>query len=402
MRVTRASAVPAALEALGYSEKTWDHPWFLPRGHTTAAERMPSAHLEPGEPADWPYGDQLDPSEIQVTDPLTESRMSLTALLRTRLRSDGLMVVRDGQVRLEWYGDGFTANTPHLVHSCTKTLTAQLVAIAVHEGRISLDAPIAQYVDELAAIAAWDRVTVQHVLDMATGLDTEEHYENADSMYWRYADAVGDYGPPTTDLQGGLEFVLAELTVSACEPGHVFNYASYVTNLLPIAVERAYAEPFCSLLETRIHQRNGSAAEAVMNLDPRGRPISEGQLSLTLPDFARWSLPYVNDGIALNGERILPSEWVRSTFESSAQRRSAFERSEYADAFPGAEYHDQAWLISPQEPVACMLGIHGQFAYLDPSRHLLIVGQSSFPDQANGLLVATMREIWSSLTQAIN
>ncbi len=53
--------------------------------------------------------------------------------------------------------------------------------------------PIRDYVPELAALPAWDDVAVEHVLDMATGIDLEEHYEEPGSMYWRYAEAVGYY-----------------------------------------------------------------------------------------------------------------------------------------------------------------------------------------------------------------
>ena len=49
------------------------------------------------------------------------------------------------------------------------------------------------YVPELAELPAWHPVTLEHVLDMATGIDLEEHYEDPESMYWRYADAVGYY-----------------------------------------------------------------------------------------------------------------------------------------------------------------------------------------------------------------
>jgi len=77
--------------------------------------------------------------------------------------------------------------------------------------RLDRAQPMATYVPELAAIAAWDRVTLEHVLDMATGLEFDEHYENADSMYWRYTDAVGYY-PRDAQSQGTtLGFATTEL-----------------------------------------------------------------------------------------------------------------------------------------------------------------------------------------------
>ena len=48
-----------------------------------------------------------------------------------------------------------------------------------------------------------------------------------------------------------------------------------------------------------------------------------------------------------------------------------------------------------------MLGIHGQYAYIDLPRELMIVGLSSFPDQANPLMIATLQEIWTRITDAV-
>ena len=67
---------------------------------------------------------------------------------------------------------------------------------------------------------------------------------------------------------------------------------------------------------------------------------------------------------------------------------------------PGAEYHNQAWLLDPEHEVLAMLGIHGQFAYIDRPRNLLITGLSSFPDQVSPLMVATLNEVWRCITDA--
>jgi hypothetical protein len=45
-----------------------------------------------------------------------------------------------------------------------------------------------------------------------------------------------------------------------------------------------------------------------------------------------------------------------------------------------------------------MLGIHGQFAYLDRSRDLMITGLSSFPDQANAVLITALRQLWAQIS----
>ena len=217
-----------------------------------------------------------------------------------------------------------------------------------------------------------------------------------DSMYWRYADAVGYYENVPEERQIGTLGYVTSRAHSArwSQPGSRFNYASYLTNLLPIVIERAYGRPAVELYEDRIYSRIGAESHAIINLDRFAHPIVEGQVNLTLRDFARWAYPFMNDGRSLGGVRVLPPEWVAEAFRSDPGRRAAFARSDYADAMPGAEYHNQAWLLEPEKGTLAMLGIHGQFAYMNRDAGLMVVGMSSFPAQANALLIRTVSELW--------
>ena len=395
------TGTPGELASIGYDGTTWDRPWNLPRGQITTLERMPSAILAAGTPVEWPAGEALDIAAIPAVDPLTGRSTDASSLMRDRLNGDGLMVVLNGRVIAETYVNGFVATDHHLVHSCSKTLTSMMVGIAIDEGRIDPATPMQNLVEELHSAEAWHGVTLQHVLDMATGLDTEEHYENADSMYWRYADAVGYYeNVPDGRRAGVLGFAEAELTASIETPGSRFNYASYLTNLLPIAIERSYGQRAVELYEDRIYSRIGAQSHAIVNLDHFGNPIVEGQVNLTLRDFARWAHLLVNEGRGIDGNPIIPRAWVDESFRPDPQRRAAFARSDYADLLPGGEYHNQAWLVDPERGTLAMLGIHGQYAFMNRASGLLVAGLSSFPDQGNALLIRTLTELWRVVSEA--
>jgi CubicO group peptidase (beta-lactamase class C family) len=395
VRFLEPSGTPAALSAVGYDGRSWDTPANLVRGQISTAERMRSAELESGGAArPLPSGESLDLEAAAFTDPLTGRTMTGAQFLDRRLRTDALAVVKDGRVVFETYRDGMVDTDRHVVHSCTKTLTSMLVGIAVDEGRIDVEAPIAEYVEELGAIAAWDGVSLQHVLDMAAGIDTEEHYELPDSMYWRYAAAV-EYYEQDAPGEGALAFVLRELTRRSDEPGTRFNYASYLTNLLPIAVQRAYGVPALELLEERIYRHLGAEQPALLNLDSTGLPIVEGQANLTLRDFVRWGHLLLDGGRTVDGRQVVPSAWVAEAFRPDPARAQAFARGESAEAFPGAEYHNQTWLPEPGR-TATMLGIHGQFCWVDPEQRLMVVGMSSFPDQVHPLMTSCLAQLWST------
>lgn len=398
MRVIAPSGTPAELEAIGFGPATWDSPAHLPRGQRTFSERMPSAVLEAdGEPIPWPQGRSLDVDSLTAMDPLVGRERRLGDVLDDRLRSEGLMVVKDGQVIAERYALGLGPRDIHVVHSCSKTLTTMAVAFAFDEGRMAPDDAFTELIPELADLPAWRGVTLEHVLDMASGLRLDEHYDDPSSMYWRYATAVGYYGTPPSD-GSVLGFAVDALVERQTAPGTRFNYGSYLTNLIAIAVGRAYDTHPAAVIEDRIYRRLGCDDDALVNLDPQGNCIAEGQVSLTLGDFARWAHLYANGGRGLDGQQVLPRAWVDEAFEPDAARRAAFAASEYSDVFPGAEYHRQAWLLQPGH--LAMLGIHGQFAYVVPAERLLIVGLSSFPDQVSPLMAATLRTVWSTIANA--
>lgn len=400
MRLHLPTATGEADE-LGYSSATWDTPAFLARGQICSEERMPTAILEAGgAPLLLPRGEPLHLDDLIVTDPLLGRDITLATLLDRRLANDGLLVFHDGAVRYEQYRNGFIESDRHVVHSVSKTLTAMMIGIAVDEGRIDPADEVSRYVAGLDT-AAWAGVTVQHVLDMATGLATEEHYEDPDSMYWQYAQAVGYYGTDPGQV-GALQFVRDRLVERACPPGDLFNYASYVSNLLPACLESAYGVPAAELYEARLYRRLGAESDGALNYDAHHHPVVEGQLNLTLRDFARWALLMLHDGRNLAGEQVVPAAWVAETHTSSPARRRAFVRSDYVELFPSGEYHNQMWLMDPDKGESAMLGIHGQFALLDRRRQLMVMGFSSYPDQTHPLMAASMLTMWDRVQRAVD
>ena len=362
---------------------------------------MPTAELAPGGEVAWvPDGPALDLTKLTFVDALTGRDMPGSQFLDRRLYTDALLVVHRGQLVFETYRNGMTALDRHINQSTTKTLTTMLAGIAVADGVLDLSSPMGALIPELAAIPAWDAITLQHVLDMSAGLDIEEHYEDPASMYWRYADAVGYYETPVERQIGALGFVQAELTRAVEPPGSRFNYASCLTNLIPMAIENAYGVPALRLLEERIYQRIGADHSALLNLDAQGRPIVEGQLNLTLRDFTRWSIPFLREGRSLTGERVVPAAWVEETFRRSDERRQAYVMTypEEDLAFPDAQYHNQTWVLDPERRIMAMLGIHGQFSYVDLSSDLLIVGYGSFPTQTHNVLDSAQTQLWAKVT----
>jgi len=131
--------------------------------------------------------------------------------------------------------------------------------------------------------------------------------------------------------------VLRDLTRRSDEPGTRFNYASYLTNLLPIAVQRTYGAPVLELLKQRIYRHLAAEQPAPLNLDSTRLPIVEGQANLTLRDFARWGHLLLDGGRTIDGRQIVPEAWIAQAFTPDPAQTQAFARGESAESLPRAE-----------------------------------------------------------------
>ena len=88
----------------------------------------------------------------------------------------GLMVLHDGEVRLERYGLEFGPDQRWESYSVAKSVTSTLLGIAMQEEHVgSLDDALPTYIPELSG-SAYDGVTVGQLLTMTSGVRWNEDY----------------------------------------------------------------------------------------------------------------------------------------------------------------------------------------------------------------------------------
>lgn len=390
-------------ESLGISNANWDHPSHLAYSQLHMDRMMPVAYLEPGKRS-IPLERDTKPlllEKVEFRDPLNNRPIGIDQLLNRRLYNDALLVLHRGKVIHESYRNGMTAEDHHVQHSTTKSLVAMLVGIAIDEGKMSAQAPIAQYIPELADYPEWETVQLQHVLDMSVDSPYSEHYDEPDCGYFHYARAVGYYPElEGRQPQGARAWLTNKRMRPVGTPGKRFNYTSPLTNALMIAVGEAYGESALSLLESRIYQRIGAVSRGWFNTDHLGVPIAEGQLSLRMEDFVRWAALMINNGCNLEGERVIPKSFIEDTLAVRASSQAAFARSDYGEVMPGAQYRNQFWVVNPQQKQYAMQGIHGQFAWFDHDRELMICGYGSYPVQVDPIMINTLQHLWNRISLA--
>jgi CubicO group peptidase (beta-lactamase class C family) len=403
VRTVTESPFSTLLPEFDIGQQNWDAPHHLAIGQLQMHHLFKTVALEPSTaPAPLPVSSKpLDLYSMAFADPLRAGLMlDGEQFLNRRLFNDALMVLHRGEVVHESYRNGMQAQDRHVIHSCTKSLCSMLVAMAIDEGKFSRAQPFSDYVPELATLDAWQGVSLQQVLDMQTGIEYSEDYTDPDAHYWHYARAAGYYPPlPGEEAIGVRNWVLQNLNVRVQQPGSCFSYNSCLTNLLGIALENAYQLPLAQLFEENLYQRVGPASEAYFNTDAFGFPITEGQLNLQLPDFARLALLLANDGRNLAGEQIVPQGFCEQLLVPDIRSQNAYQAGTPDPVFPTGQYRDQFWVVNPEQRQFTMLGIHGQFAWYDLQRELLVVGLGSYPQQDGVLMMTVLKTLWQTIAE---
>lgn len=271
-----------------------------------------------------------------------------TASFMKENRVSGLLVVKDGRIVLERYGMGRAAADRWPSFSVAKSITSTLVGAAIKDGRIkSLDAPITDTLPELKG-SAYDGVTVGELITMRSGVKWNEDYGDPKS------DVNSFYGKPIVDYMKKLP--------RAHKPGTVFNYDTGETNLAGVLVARATGKHLADYLSTTVWSKIGAEQDAVWMVDRGGDELGGCCISMTLRDYARFALFFVE-----GGHGALPAGWTAKA--SSKQTKSDFGGLDYG----------YFWWVHPDGTYEA-IGIFGQSIFVAPKEHLIVVTNSAWPE----------------------
>ena len=306
---------------------------------------MGSRPVTAGNAADrLPEGEPLDPG------------LDLDAYLASQ-RSASLIIVHNGQVRLERYGLDFSASGRWTSFSVAKSLTSTLVGAAIKDGYIkSLDEPVSTYITDLKG-SEYDAVTIAQLLTMTSGVAWNEDYEDPGSDVARF------------DLQApveGVSTVAAYMAgLSRAHPaGEQWNYSTGETNLIGVLVSEATGKTLSAYLSEKIWTPFGMEQDATWLLGQDGHEIAGCCIQATTRDFARFGLFMLAGGV-VDGESVLPEGWIAAATQKQADINS-----------PGEGYGYQWWTWDDGSYQAD--GIFGQGIFIDPDRNLVIASNASW------------------------
>ena len=295
-----------------------------------------------------------------------------------RTYTSAFLVMRDGKILHESYRNNTAAGTHFISFSMAKTFTSMLVGIAVGQGAIhSIDDPAVRYVPELKG-SGYDGVTIRQLLEMRSGVDYEERY---------------DFGAkPSIAAQIFLNAVVANTERFAdmaprlgrkWAPGSHFNYSTLDTSVLGWVLERATGKPLAEFTAQYLWQPLGTESYGFWLADGSpgvGRELNGMGYNATLRDFARFGQMLLDQG-RFNGHQIVPAAWIANatTITPNADAGTLPPPASVTNPFARAGYGFQIWKLDDTGAYSA-LGLQGQFIYVHPATHTVIVKLSFFPE----------------------
>ncbi|MER8976133.1 MULTISPECIES: serine hydrolase [unclassified Mesorhizobium] len=325
----------------------------VPDGDIAAAKAVAGAAPTPAPLPDliWPEGDKADASQ----DPEVAKVLDDPAMTGAGMRA--VVVVKNGRIVAEHYGDGFSEKTPLLGWSMTKTVNAAIVGTLVKEGKLAMT--------NQGLFGPWKGdgrvvISLADMMAMSSGLEFNEDYgdvADVTRMLYLEPDMAGFAG--SKPLTG--------------EVGKVFSYSSGTAVMLSRLWQDAIGDKDKALAwpRTALFDPLGMQS-AVLEADEHGTFVGSSYLYATARDWARFGQFLLQGGV-WNGKEILPAgfvDWMREPATAS----KVYGNGQLWIEGPGDEENPGAGgAAGLPKDTYWMEGHDGQTVAIIPSEQLVVV-----------------------------
>lgn len=283
--------------------------------------------------------------------PKTINRNSINVKLEDFLRENetvAFLVIKKDSILYEQYFDDYTAASIVPSFSMAKSFISILIGCAIDDELIkSVQEPVTNYLPELKK-NGFDKVRIEHVLQMTSGLDFNEGYYNP-------------FGEVASFYYGrNLRKAIFKLKLKQ-NPGKSFEYLSGNSQLLGLILQRALkGKTISRYFEEKIWKQIGTEYDATWSLDKEnGLEKTFCCLNARARDFAKIGRLYLNNG-NWNGKQIISKEWVEQSTKVDTSNGSV------------SRYQYQWWLPGKSGDFMAR-GLLGQFIYVNPNNAVIIV-----------------------------
>lgn len=284
--------------------------------------------------------------------------------------TNAFLVIRKGKISYEKYFNGKKQSTILPSYSVAKTMTSLVIGQLIDEGKIKESDTFVSILPEFKADSSFDKVTIKDLLDMNSGIGVSDNYPSGPSG-WGVAIAQM-YA--STDVN----WFLKNNRKMREEPGTFPEYRSVNTQMLGLIIQKITGRYLAAEFTDRIWQKVGADYDATWNVDREGgHEKAFCCFNATTRDYAR-----VGQALMSGDPKIASTSW-------KARLSTSAVKLDY-----GWGYGAQMW--HPFPGINLMMGLHGQYIYMDALNDTVIVKLSDMPTSSDGIsakIAPVLREI---------
>lgn len=299
-----------------------------------------------------------------------------------------LLVLSNGRIVAERYGEGYGRNSRLIGWSMSKTITGVMIGQLVADGRLRLN--------ETAPVPAWQRsgdprgeITLRQLLQMRSGLRHTEAGSppyDSDEVRMLFLDGRDDMA------------AYAEAQPLEAEPGRVFEYSSATTVILSDIAARALTDnpdpafrrrAVNDYLHTRLLDPVGMRS-AMVEFDAAGTLIGSSMMHATARDWAKFG-EFLRDGGAVRGAQLVPRGWV-DFMTSPSPRNPAYGAQIWLNR-PSSDGGDMLFPDRGSPGVFACVGHLGQYVIVSPGQKLTLVRLGKTDSAGRGKLRQHLADI---------
>lgn len=302
------------------------------------------------------------------------------------LNIDSITIVRNGYVVAEFYFNPlYPEDTPHILHSCTKSVMSALIGIAIDQGYIeNVNVPVVEFFPD-KQIENMDpgmaEVTIKDLLTMQTGIHSQ------DSFLYGYR---GLFATMRTD-----DWVAHILSLPMdMEPGVRFDYSNLSSFLLSAIIQEATGMDTLSYAQKNLFDSLG-IEDVQWEYSPQGIGIGWARMWVKPHDMAKFGMLYLQKG-QWDGKQVIPAAWVEESltpfayprnYEDILDENGAKDNEKSGENWvsykfirPFADGYGYQWWLD-RNGTYTALGTGGQYIMVAPEENLIVVVTS----QSSGL-----------------
>ncbi|TKH43029.1 serine hydrolase [Paenibacillus terrae] len=287
------------------------------------------------------------------------SSLELTPLVcgLTELEIRSCLIFQQGSMALEYYREPQFANELYKINSCTKSVLAALVSIAMDQQIVPQPAtPILEFFPQIAKDSDIRKrdITIEHLLTMSAGFNWTE-FGGQNSF------------PTMSKTSDWVQFVLSQPLADV--PGTRMEYNSGCSQLLATILRQASGQAVAEFAEQQLFQPLGIESYH-WETDPHGTHTGGFGLHLKPMDMLQFGLLYLNEG-SREGRQFIQAETIRQSTRAllpTAKPQKAF----YGWHWWASSFSDETEK-STETDYYYALGFGGQYIVVVPSYDMVVI-----------------------------